>query len=693
MGAWAARVTADATRMEAFSVDPRPRSKFGRTVLYGVTALMAAGLAVHVLHGPLGLTGPPFKRLMDYDSNLLMLASGLVCVARAVKVPTERRIWAALGVGMVTYAAGDISWTFLFSDLANPPYPSISDALWLTAYVPAYLALGWLIKSRLHGLRGSLWLDGLIGALVVAALAAAVILTPLIETAGQGNVWAVATNFAYPVLDIMLVGMVTFAFAATGWRPDRPLLLLGVGLAMGALVDSWYLVSVAHGTYQEGTLWDSVWPAAAMLRAFAAWQPLKRARRIHLPGARLVTAPIAFGAIAIAIETYDHFSKVNTAALLLTSVALCLGLLRLVLTFRENLGMLGRSKAAALTDPLTGLGNRRRMMAELERESQHAQPHVVALFDLNGFKSYNDTFGHPAGDELLRRLGAALAAAVEGHGEAFRMGGDEFCVLLRAARRDSHQVVAAARRALSETGDGFKVTSSYGVVESPLEASEASGALNLADRRLYMNKSGGRTSSPSQVRDVLLRALTTREPELGAHMRQVRGLALDVCRRLHLDGEALDEIGRAAELHDIGKVAIPDAILNKPGPLDEAEWAFMRRHTLIGEDILCAAPALAPVARLVRSSHERFDGSGYPDGLSGDAIPLGSRVIFACDAYDAMTSERPYHPALSSHEALKEMEQCAGTQFDPVAVEALRAALAPVAVHEATTLWSELTPA
>jgi HD-GYP domain-containing protein (c-di-GMP phosphodiesterase class II) len=176
-------------------------------------------------------------------------------------------------------------------------------------------------------------------------------------------------------------------------------------------------------------------------------------------------------------------------------------------------------------------------------------------------------------------------------------------------------------------------------------------------------------------------------------MRHVRGLALSVCRNLHLGAEALDEIGRAAELHDIGKVAIPDAILNKPGPLDEHEWAFMRRHTLIGEDILAAAPALAPVARLVRSSHERFDGSGYPDGLEGDEIPLGSRVIFACDAFDAMTSDRPYHPALSREEALAEMVRCSGTQFDPAAVEALRAALTEVHDEAVPGLLAEPKPA
>jgi diguanylate cyclase (GGDEF)-like protein len=681
--------------MDVSELDPRPRSRARSWALRGTIGLLAAGLAVHVMYGVLGVTAPLAKTLIgtiDYDA--LLLGSGLVCVARAVTVRAQRPIWAMLGAGMVLYAAGDITWSLLFENVKDAPYPSVSDALWLSAYVPAYVAIGLLIKTRLEGLRRSQWLDGLIGALVVAAIGAAVVLPPLLK-AGIGNDTAtIATNLAYPVLDLILLGTVTFAFAASGWRPDRVLLLLGLGLAVGAIADSWYLVAVADGTYvTANSMLDSLWPVAAVLRALAAWAPIKQGRPLRLEGGRLVAVPIAFGAVAIGIETYDHFENVHTTALILASAALCVVLLRLALTFRENLGILRRSQRAAMTDPLTGLGNRRLMMAELERESLDGEPHVVALFDLNGFKNYNDSFGHPAGDELLHRLGVALAAAVDGHGEVYRMGGDEFCVLLRAARRDAHPVLAAARRALSEAGEGFDVTTAYGHVEMPTEARDAHDALRLADRRLYLNKAGDRSSSPSQARDVLLRALTTREPELGTHMRHVRGLALSVCRNLHLGAEALDEIGRAAELHDIGKVAIPDAILNKPGPLDEHEWAFMRRHTLIGEDILAAAPALAPVARLVRSSHERFDGSGYPDGLEGDEIPLGSRVIFACDAFDAMTSDRPYHPALSREEALAEMVRCSGTQFDPAAVEALRVALTEVHDEAVPGLLAEPKPA
>jgi two-component system, cell cycle response regulator len=178
------------------------------------------------------------------------------------------------------------------------------------------------------------------------------------------------------------------------------------------------------------------------------------------------------------------------------------------------------------------------------------------------------------------------------------------------------------------------------------------------------------------VRVVLLRVFGERDPALLQHLDGVAALALTVGRRLRLDAESLDVLVRAAEMHDIGKMAIPETILNKPGPLDDEEWVFMRRHTILGERILSAAPALVPVAKLVRSSHERWDGAGYPDGIAGSEIPLGSRIICACDAYDAIMSARPYSVARSSEEALAELSRCAGSQFDPDVVAAITAVVA-----------------
>jgi HD-GYP domain-containing protein (c-di-GMP phosphodiesterase class II) len=193
---------------------------------------------------------------------------------------------------------------------------------------------------------------------------------------------------------------------------------------------------------------------------------------------------------------------------------------------------------------------------------------------------------------------------------------------------------------------------------------------------MYGHKSSQRGSPGSQGRDLLMQVLREREPELEEHVDDVGLLALAVGRRLGLGVEALDEIARAAELHDVGKIAVPEAILRKPGPLDDAEWEVMRQHTIIGERILAAAPSLRPVGRLVRASHERWDGNGYPDGLAGERIPLGARIIAVCDAFDAMRQARPYAASLSEDEALAELHRCSGTQFDPWVVKVFTAVLA-----------------
>jgi len=324
----------------------------------------------------------------------------------------------------------------------------------------------------------------------------------------------------------------------------------------------------------------------------------------------------------------------------------------------------------ASTDGLTGLGNRRKLLADLERWVRHARaddPVVVILFDLNGFKNYNDTFGHQAGDALLTRLGAALAEAVAPYGGlAYRPGGDEFCVIAYAAKQAS--VEQAACRALSESGDGFSVSAAFGSAVIPGDAVDPSEAMRKADEAMYAQKHSGRATAGRQSSDVLVRALAERHPGLGDHQDGVAELVADVARRAGIEGEALAQVCHAAALHDVGKVAIPDAIINKPGPLDDEEWAFMRRHTIIGERIIGAAPALSGAARLVRASHEAFDGSGYPDALAGDDIPLGARIIAICDAFDAMISDRPYCLRKTTDEALAELSRCAGSQFDPAVV-------------------------
>lgn len=340
---------------------------------------------------------------------------------------------------------------------------------------------------------------------------------------------------------------------------------------------------------------------------------------------------------------------------------------RMALVFDESMRVLARSRRDALTDALTGLGNRRKLMEDLEDElgaATAADPRLLVLLDLDGFKRYNDSFGHPAGDALLARLGRTFDAALHGHGMAYRLGGDEFCALVASPESCFEAVTAAAVAALSERGDGFTVTASHGTVTVPGEAEMPARALQLADERLYGRKSRRRRyASAEQTRDALLQALQERAPDLGG----VAGLARDVGRALELLGDDLDVLVRAAELHDVGKVAVPDSILSKTGPLDDVERDFFRQHTIVGERILSAAPALLPVARLVRSTPERWDGSGYPDGLAGPQIPLGSRVIAVCEAFKALSGALPQ--GLEREAAIEQLREEAGARFDPAVVE------------------------
>ena len=314
-------------------------------------------------------------------------------------------------------------------------------------------------------------------------------------------------------------------------------------------------------------------------------------------------------------------------------------------TERKNLEekILAQSRHEAMTDALTGLGNRRRLSADLAAhlgDLDPARPLMLTLFDLDGFKQYNDTFGHPAGDQLLERLSARLAAVLEGRGTAYRMGGDEFCALWNLSDIGQASVTTVeAVAALSEHGESFSIACSYGSVLLPNEATGATEALRVADRRMYIRKGSASPSAARQSSDVLHMALAESNSELSTHLGGVAELTCATAARLGVREEDMEAARQTGLLHDVGKFAIPDEILHKSGPLDDAEWEFMKRHTVIGERIISAAPALAVVARFVRSTHEHYDGGGYPDGLAGDAIPLISRIVAVCDAYDAMVTE------------------------------------------------------
>jgi len=640
-----------------------------RIIFVALFAWLVFAAARNALFPGLDL-GPVFGR---YVHDVVLTIAGAMCVFRAFARPGERLAWGLIGAGVLAWTFGEIYYTGVLWTVETVPVPSPADGGYLLMPPLVLAGLVLLLRSRTRGIPIALRADGLTAALAIASVGAAIVFQTALDAA-SGNPLGVITALAYPLSDLVLGGFVVGALAGTGWRLDRTWTLLGLGFLTFWLADSLYLVQVANGTYESSSWFDAGWWVGLTLICAAAWQtPPEKDSAPPREGVRLIVMPLSFGVVGLGVLIYGCFADLDALAIGLAAAALVAVMSRLILTFRENSLMLHQSRDEALTDALTGLANRRALARDLQaavEETSDGRSVVLALFDLDGFKLYNDTFGHPAGDALLARLGDNLREYLAGRGTAYRMGGDEFCALFDPREQVVEPIVAGSAASLSERGEGFEITSSYGSIVIPLEALDATEALRIADQRMYAQKHSGRTSASRQSKDVLVRALAERNPELSMHLQDVAGLAERVGRTLALPSEQLDNVRHAAELHDVGKVAVPDEILNKPGPLDEHEWDFIRRHTVIGERIIAAAPALVEVAALVRSTHERWDGNGYPDGLTGGDIPLGSRIVAVADSFDAMTSDRPYNRPRSPEQAIRELRDCAGTQFDPVVVDA-----------------------
>jgi two-component system cell cycle response regulator len=363
-----------------------------------------------------------------------------------------------------------------------------------------------------------------------------------------------------------------------------------------------------------------------------------------------------------------------------------------------------RLQSLATTDTLTGLPNHRAMVAaleaELERSDRYGRPCSVMFFDLDHFKALNDSCGHPAGDAAL----AELAALVRGHLRSIdtvaRWGGEEFLVLMPETQIDDAQRIGEQIRALvaghtfSPAG-GLRLTCSIGVASFPQDGRRRDTLVVAADQAMYAAKKLGRNqvrcagdpavgallseSDEGSREETALRGtveamaalVSARDHYTGEHTEEVGNIAIQIAQALGLDMMQARLVGLAARLHDIGKVAIPDSILHKPEQLDDQEWNIMRTHPVLGAEILNHVPGLRCIAPMVRAHHERWDGSGYPDRLRADQIPLGARIISVSDTYGAITTDRPYRAARDAAAARAEIKKYAGSQFDPAVVDAL----------------------
>jgi two-component system, cell cycle response regulator len=635
-----------------------------------LAGLLLVVIWTHALTGFGGAGTVDFFGRWVHDA--VILAAAIACMASAIPRSADRLAWCAVGAGLLASLTGDLIYS-LAPDLNAVPVPSVSDLFWLALFPCLYVALIALIRSRIGHTLWATRLDGLAGGLAIASVLACVTMSAAVQGAGSTPFWEEATNLAYAVGDLMLLGAIVSAVGLTGWRIDR---LWGtLGAAILALETADVIYMTGWGGDPGGVVADAFVATGILGLAWAAARaPAARAPRPPAAG-RGLFVPVGFGAIALAVLAFGVPLHVNAVALGLAVAALALVLARMALALGENHTLLVASRVEAATDPLTGLSNRRRLEIDLARVLRADSPHALLLLDLNGFKTYNDSYGHGAGDILLHQLGTALARAVGGHGDAYRIGGDEFCVLA-PLHSDLADFSAHCAAALATHGDGFLITAAHGAVLLPDEGRDADVVLALADARMYRQKNAGRPPAALQSADVLAAVVAERAPALAAHVNAVCDLACAVAVELGLPAGEREALRHAAALHDIGKMAIPEAILEKRDALTATEWALIRQHTIVGERILNAAPALERSARLVRSSHERIDGHGYPDGLAATDIPLGSRIILVADAFDAMRSERSYGATLSEIDALAELHRCAGTQFDSAVVAAFARVIA-----------------
>ncbi len=653
-----------ARAVPAHAPAPRRAEERARRALTAFAVVAVAGVAVHAAGALLGLDGTPATAIDDWLYAALFVMTAASCALRARRDRAQRLPWSLAALGVTLWAAAEVAYRALESD-PGATYPPVTQSLLGLSFLCAGTTLVLLGRQRIGRLHFGLALDGLVAGAAVSAFAAA-LLFPAAAAGAQPGPPAL-----FLMADLAILAYVCVSLGLTGWRPGACWGLICAGIVTNTIGNIALVQMTASGTFERGTVVDSLYVASALMLGAASWRPFTTDLAARFEGSRTLLVPSAFALAALGLLVYGVVASISPVAAALAALTLVLLVVRTTMAFAENRDLLESSRRDARTDGLTGLGNRRRLVQDLETAAVAGagRPVTLVLFDLDGFKHYNDTFGHPAGDALLARLAGRFGAAV-GADRAYRAGGDEFCAILPVAPQAAGRMIAAAAAALAESGDGFQVGASWGAVGIPGEAADADEAMLVADQRMYRHKDSRRPSPIQQSRAVLIQVLNEREPGLSDHQAEVAELSLAVGHALGLDGEALRDLGRAAELHDVGKIAVPDAILHKAGPLDDTEFDFIRQHTVIGERILAAAPALRDAARLVRASHERWDGRGYPDGLAGRDIPIGARVIAVCDAFSAMTAQRPYSAAMTAGQALAELRACAGSQFDPQVVEA-----------------------
>ncbi len=473
-------------------------SPLSRALRLALAAILLGGTALVILHNWLGVGGHDFDDLAGgelYDA--VVLAAGIACLLRSRSVESERWAWLLIGAAMLVWAAGEIYWTAYILDDPEAPYPSPADAGYLAFYPLAYAGLVMLVRARVHEIDWRLWTDGAIAALGTAALGAAFVFD-FVADRTTGTTPEVVTSLAYPLGDIGMLAMIVGVIALTGWRPGRTWSLLLAGLAALVVADIAYTVQASGGFVPPGNWIDPIYLISATCIGAILWQPSAAViEPDRLGNRRELMVPAIFATVMIGLFGMQHMSATSSLTTMLWAATMLAVIVRLAMSVRENRALLEQVR----TDSLTRIGNRGAMQVDFESACERAAGgHRVTLilFDLNGFKRYNDSFGHPAGDELLERMGQGLKAAVGDAGAAYRIGGDEFCAVVNGSAEVVDAVTRRAAEGLTASNHGVEVSASWGAATVPDEASNPSEAMQLADLRMYAQKESRRVSLPRE---------------------------------------------------------------------------------------------------------------------------------------------------------------------------------------------------
>lgn len=458
---------------------------------------LIGGLGVLVLHTTVDFGGHGLDGFFtDGVYNALMLASAAAVLARGLLVRDEERAaWLVMGAGLASWGLGELYYSLLIEGTAAEAGGRVTpaDVLYLAMYPCFYVAIGLLARRHLRDVRAGIWLDGVIAGLGAASVAAALILPPILDHA-TGAHSSVVVSLAYPTGDLLLLAFALGAIGLNGWRRDGIWVLIAGGMLASAIADSIYLYETATDSFHTGSWVECLWPLAAILLAVAAWTPSRPPRARDGQSWQAMSVPALALLSALAVLVYGSLgARLTVPAVVLAGATVLAVGAHLLVTWRENVALLVHTRRLSLTDPLTGLGNRRRLMGDLHlacRLADEREAWGLALYDLDGFKLFNDSLGHPAGDALLVRLSERLRLVVEPYGTAYRMGGDEFCVLFDRSHSPEmcEELMSASVAALAEQGLGFSITASHGVVHIPEETSDPAAILQLADQRLYRRK-------------------------------------------------------------------------------------------------------------------------------------------------------------------------------------------------------------